>query len=615
MNPGSFEDSVSGHPDRKGALLYGQGRVQSAILIEAKLSLKTEAERKELSNKLWPLIQQANSNSPAYGRVMQEMILFVSPEKPLPRPDKGTIQRRLAYEMYSVELSALYEKQDMPVVASESPSGEGIQLKDEILKAIHAFPGLDRVTAHTNLFDVGLDSLQVLTLARRIKACLKQIGIPSDDISNKLIYALPTVKALVARLLNEEGIQHDPLLEMETLYESYTSELPVNARPPKHSPEGKHTVILTGSTSSLGAYILDKLLLDESVRRIYCLNRDATAGERQKILMAAKGLSSAFNGKEVKFFQANFSKPYFGMSLSNYTELLGVATLVIHNAWAVDFNQPLERLASTHIRGVRQFIDFSSRSALKALILFVSSSSAVASWIPGSKTIEAIPEEIIESWEAAADTGYSRAKLVAERILAAASVIFDIPAAVVRVGQIAEPSTHLGEWPKQEWLPSILASSKIVGKLPSTLGYLEVIDWVPVDAVASAVLSLAKSSSDRGHDDTIGVYHIVNPRKTTWSRLLPTIQKRLDLDTVSPLQWLQLVRQSSSTEVNSEVAGGHAPALKFIEFFEGAMLIESGDEIALPLAADKTIKACSSIEKLGAINGELMNLWFDQWKF
>ncbi|EME80823.1 uncharacterized protein MYCFIDRAFT_85221 [Pseudocercospora fijiensis CIRAD86] len=65
-----------------------------------------------------------------------------------------------------------------------------------------------------------------------------------------------------------------------------------------------HTVIVTGSTASLGNHILQELLGDSSVAHIYCLNRSADAVSRQEKSFEARGTKADFS--KAMFLAANF---------------------------------------------------------------------------------------------------------------------------------------------------------------------------------------------------------------------------------------------------------------------------------------------------------------------
>ena len=101
-----------------------------------------------------------------------------------------------------------------------------------------------------------------------------------------------------------------------------------------------------------------------------------------------------------------------------------------------DFRQPLEQLASVHVRGVRQLIDFSSGPAYGAHLFFVPGVRAVINWQRRSDDANGIPEEALETWDVAEPTGYSPAKLIVERVITAACSgnCTQISAAICRIG-------------------------------------------------------------------------------------------------------------------------------------------------------------------------------------
>lgn len=105
---------------------------------------------------------------------------------------------------------------------------------------------------------------------------------------------------------------------------------------------------------------------------------------------------------------------------------------------------------------------------------------------------------VVEDWHSSQRSGYSQSKLVAERILDAVTQTAGVPTAICRVGQIAGPSLPVpgksgSGWPKQEWVPSLVASSKHLGLLPGSLvggGVDDRVDWVPADSLGRIVVEL-----------------------------------------------------------------------------------------------------------------------------
>ena len=83
---------ISGHPAVKSAIIGGHGQFQAALLVEPKQLLLDDKERLEFILDIWPTVTQADRDCPAHGRIMKESIMVKSPDKPLPRTSKDTVQ-------------------------------------------------------------------------------------------------------------------------------------------------------------------------------------------------------------------------------------------------------------------------------------------------------------------------------------------------------------------------------------------------------------------------------------------------------------------------------------------------------------------------------------------
>lgn len=90
-------------------------------------------------------------------------------------------------------------------------------------------------------------------------------------------------------------------------------------------------------------------------------------------------------------------------------------TLVIHNAWRLDFNLSLSSF-ETNIHGMRNLIDLarSSRHATSLRFLFTSTIATAQSWDAVEKG--PYPEELIMDTKYAVGMGYGEAKYISERV-------------------------------------------------------------------------------------------------------------------------------------------------------------------------------------------------------
>lgn len=141
-----------------------------------------------------------------------------------------------------------------------------------------------------------------------------------------------------------------------------------------------------------------------------------------------------------------------------------------------------------------------------------------------------VAEDIYADWATPGAGGYGQSNFVSERLLDVAAREAGVPSTLCRVGQVAGPTATAGEWPRKEWLPSLIVSSIYLGKVPESLGpRLDIVDWIPVDKLAEAIVELAihpprpqeqEQEQEKGlelnPDTGATVYHVIaNPHHTT----------------------------------------------------------------------------------------------------
>lgn len=614
FNPASMEDTIGGHPDVKSALICGHSRFLSSLLIEPN-DRAIDAPHEELIDRIWPAVEEANKEAAAYARVLRHMIVVTRPDAPLPRSGKGQVQRKAALKLYAPELDDLYASAEADNSTTHNgnsgQSGDGGSLSTLVLQTMQKHCK-SVANEESDIFAAGIDSLGVFAVARDLGQTLGR-----RDLTVRTVYQHPTASSLANWIKPDHhaaaGAKSPKDMEavMQTAFDRFTNDLPLTARLPTRLSRNRKSVILTGSTGSLGTYLLDTLLKDDSVDQVVCLNRRAEAASAQLQSLKAKGLSTSFS-KPVTFAQADFSQPYFGLARAVHLSLLQSITHVIHNAWPVNFNMPLQSFLDPHVKSVRDLIDFSSRSAHDAQILFISSIGAVSGYGRGETGRHTVPEDPIEDWTIAKeDIGYSQSKFVSERILVEAARELGTRTAICRVGQLAGPSLSEGEWQKQEWFPSIIASSIYLGALPSTLGPMDIVDWIPVDRAALAIVDfLNHASSPEQALTPTATYHCINPSETTWAKLLPAVQAASGITkAVSFAEWVSLLAQTSPNSASEN------PAIKLLDFFESMVAQAEKGLSQVQLDTHRSREASPTIRNLPAISSEIIQLWWTQWSF
>ena len=166
------------------------------------------------------------------------------------------------------------------------------------------------------------------------------------------------------------------------------------------------TLILTGSTGSLGTHILAVLARypPERIRRVYCLNRSEPCPLKHRF---------ALQDDRFVFLKAAFDTPMLGLQHALYHQLLDEVNLVIHNAWTVNFLLPGEAFRPS-LAGLRNFLHFSYQSPLHPPVLFVSSLG-----IGYAAEVQHIEERVYNDADMASaiGDGYSQSIYVAKPVL------------------------------------------------------------------------------------------------------------------------------------------------------------------------------------------------------
>jgi aryl carrier-like protein len=346
--PALMEATLMSHPLVKGAMVVGQGKFQPAALLDLFCEVPRDSTaRYQLLESLRSTIAEANTHAPAHGKLDQYHILFADPSKPINYLGQGKIQRKSTLHLYEKDFEELYKTADeaveqlefsnLPALKPHSLESVALWLERLIKEIINSEP----LQRDTDFFTAGLDSLQVIQMARELRFQARKLGMgdrSAEMFPPASIYTHPTVDRLAAHILhklrvtpssNDISIQPNghhsdespSIEEMHRLFQKYSESLPRSSALRPLPPSKNKIVLLTGSTGSLGSYLLNELQNDRDVSRIICLNRSADAAFRQAQLSFQRGLNTT-DSNRVEFLQGDLSKPYFGLQSETYSRLL-----------------------------------------------------------------------------------------------------------------------------------------------------------------------------------------------------------------------------------------------------------------------------------------------------
>ncbi|CAK7213590.1 putative NRPS-like protein biosynthetic cluster [Sporothrix bragantina] len=626
VQPQAMELAIVASPLVADALVVGQGRFQTALLVQP---MEVVADTASFLASVLPFIDEANRVAPAHAQIHADFVLVGNPAtKPFVRTGKGTVRRGPTIELYKEELDALYARAEEATETS-GPAVEFFSrevLRKSLGEAVVALAKVDTVGDDDDLFAaVGLDSLQVLTLRRQIlRGVADADKAVSSGITATLIYRNPSLSSLTDALWNlytktgqvKENIRSSAA---EQILQEYKQKLASIAKRTTNGVNGVNgtstkptVVVLTGSTGSLGSHLLNTLLQTPIANEIWCLNRGVDGGlQKQRELQARRGnvddIDSALASGRLHFRHARLADDRLGLDERDYSSLQRTATLILHTQWQVDFNLAVSSF-TPHIAGV---LNLATLAAAAHAHLLFTSSVGVANRYDG-----AVPEEFLTDFTVAGN-GYGESKLVAELLLQQAAHDLHLSTTVVRVGQISGPVSTPGVWTPKEWVPSLVAYSAQKGLVPSSLGRNDSVDWIPVDALAKILLELGLSSTTPS--SSASLVHAVHPHSATWTKaLLPTVVKHLksrnpNVKTVPLEEWVaQLTKdaQAANAEDGSDDTS-QLSAFRLVPFLSGL-----ASTTAPPRPHFDTTRAMQKSETLNslpAIAGNSMETWLNQW--
>jgi thioester reductase-like protein len=225
---------------------------------------------------------------------------------------------------------------------------------------------------------------------------------------------------------------------------------------------------LTGVTGGLGAHLLTQLLQYPHVSEVWALVRapsDLAALERTLKSLSSRGLSLPQEQlQKIVALPSDLSRPDFGLPPHRLQALRSTLTLVIHSAWAVNFNISVQSFENAHIAAVQHFVNLcqSTSYGVPARFYYCSSVSSAG----GTPRPGIVPEGPVAHISHVQKTGYARSKYVAESIVLNAAKRAGAHARVLRIGQLIG-DTKVGAWNMTEGIPLMLQTAQTLGALPA----------------------------------------------------------------------------------------------------------------------------------------------------
>ncbi|KAJ7661571.1 acyl transferase domain-containing protein [Mycena polygramma] len=494
-------------------------------------------------------------------------------------------------------------------VASEPASVTASRIIQNVLSICE-----DDFDPEVPLTSYGVDSLSASRLSFALRPLMEvtQLQLLADASLNDIIRkyhrsSLETAVVQPSKPMESESPVTAMMDDLVRRFSDRMAQLSTHAvSSTQDKPPTSHTILLTGSTGSLGCHILAHLLANDKIERVYALNRASSNGVdlvcRQAAALQDQGLPPTLaRSDKLKLLVVNLEDDGFGISSQLMDELQSTVTHIIHNG-EVDFMARLSDFENL-IEGTNRLLEFamnSKRSATPSLS-FVSTIGVCQNcqWVLSAPELPVFDPKI------AAISGYVESKWVGERLVQIASERRYLNTNVIRVGQLTGSGN--GSWDISHWVPALVQSGVHIGCLPDGT---DTISWIPISSAAAAIVDMQTTMNE--------TLHIVHPRPTTWKTVMQPLASLIGVPLVPYVEWFARLRSTAEFTIPGKAKA--AIALRLLDYFQLGLQPTAPNRESMGLlpkvVSDKGVVASDALkdEQLLPLSSTDVEKWVRYWR-
>ncbi|KAK6836153.1 hypothetical protein PG987_006648 [Apiospora arundinis] len=592
-DPLILENMLTESPTVKSAVAFGDNRFNLGVIVEPNHNLTAETES-TFRDSVWAIVQAAGQKMDSSARVPSADAIVVVPSgMRVPRTDKGSIARKETYTLFAKQIESVYQKLLQAATDATGPLDmDNLESNLASLTRQHVAlrtPAADW-TAESNLFEMGIDSLQIQQLRRIIVAAAsKTPALDGVDVAKlippQFIYLNPSIREMAAAITNRSTSDEGPSL--------------VDAIKDVNDCLWKSRLALPSRVGSKAQRSADHLPHPKG-RGDQCT---ATPGGSpfDRKLLASKSLKlNEEEWSKVVTIEVDPAAPNLGLNPLVHAGLRNMVTHIVHAAWPMNYLLPLRsfRPQFAFLRSLLELAtDASGGRACR--FLFISSIAAVAR-VGLESGGSPIPEAPVSPDDAACGIGYADGKIICEKILeqAARDYAGRLEVTSIRCGQMAG-ARHSGVWNEKEQIPMLLKTGQNIGSLPILPGNLS---WIPVDDAASVIADIALFPRE-----IPTIMHLENPARQPWGVMMSHLSKELNLPKPAKAfdEWLEEV---ASRDSNSE----DYPVQQLHLFFKSYFQPVACGQVILDTQVAAGIS--SRLGNLGELEEPVVRKYIGHWK-
>jgi thioester reductase-like protein len=271
------------------------------------------------------------------------------------------------------------------------------------------------------------------------------------------------------------------------------------------------SILLTGATGFLGAFLLDALL-QRTDAIIHCLVRaedEVRAWQRIRGNHERYGLWREEYQARLRPVPGDVSAPRLGMPSARCASLSQEVDVVLHAASQISWLLPYRDLFASNVEGTRQLLQFAAESRVASVHYVSSLGATLIRPFENTRMVDEVTarsglgtESILEL-----PLGYLETKWVTHRMIEEARRL-GLPVTLYAPGLITGHSqTGIDSLSQSQFLHALVKGSVQLGCFPDGLGWR----FIPVDVVARNVVSCLLSPASINHDIYLDSTSLLSP--------------------------------------------------------------------------------------------------------
>jgi len=306
----------------------------------------------------------------------------------------------------------------------------------------------------------GLDSLATEELRALIEHTFGR------RLPESVFIEYPDLESLDQYLTQPVVVESAPRNDREQM--ATDAKLPEDIRPVEKTvvPRPSETVLLSGATGFLGAYLLCSLM-QKTGATVCCIVRSTfreSARERIRSSMEGYGIWDPAFEPRLRVIEGDLSRPQMGIDPESYAALCNEVDAVYHCAATVNWVNPYAALRRVNVLGTRELLRFACEKRPKSFHFVSSASVCYSTWGP---------LEVHETFDASPylhglHLGYAQSKSVAESLVRQASER-GLPITVHRPSLIAGDRSS-GRTNQDDLLSRLIKGIILMGSAPDQIG-------------------------------------------------------------------------------------------------------------------------------------------------